>query len=436
LFKKIYRNQLFRETLFYGLATAINRGLILLALPFLGKYLSIEEYGVWSLSQILITLGAPLLSMNGSAAILREGADNHLLGYSVYKRFFNLQCVTAVIVGLGVLFIRRDWIFYTILLIVIEAFLSLLISWYRAQDKHFMYFLAVSTKLVSLFGAILITTHLGDESSLINILRYQSILAALLLFPLLALSVADKVQSAHVPDFKNILIFCLALLPHGFSQWILSGSDRLIIKSILGNSLLGYYSLAYSLAMVIMLINSGLGMTIPVDMIKQYTTWVQTNRRTISITLYSFVFLATSISIMLGAIFLKPYFGFLKDVNELVLSLLPWISGGMYFIGVYIFYINYLFYNRKSALVSTITSLAAVFSILCTFALVKMIGVEGAAVSTFISYFIYMAASFWAAVKFADLPWKSCRRDVVIILLTVVINHIALNLISYGLHDH
>src|SRR5690606_20593559 len=137
--------------------------------------------------------------------------------------------------------------------------------------------------------------------------------------------------------FKEVIAFSLGLLPHGFSQWILSGSDRLIIKSMLGNVQLGYYSLAYTLSMCVMLINSGLGMTIPVDIIKHHAIWVNSGRRTKFIAVYSLLFLITSFSLVTIPHFFKEYLPFLKDVNQRVLTLMPWILNGMYFLGIYLF---------------------------------------------------------------------------------------------------
>ena len=62
-----------KSTLFYGITTGINKGAPLLLMPFLISVLSISEFGIYSLAQTLISLLTPVISLNGGAAILREG---------------------------------------------------------------------------------------------------------------------------------------------------------------------------------------------------------------------------------------------------------------------------------------------------------------------------------------------------------------------------
>ena len=426
LIKRFLKNKLLHETIFYGVATAINRGLILLALPFLGKSLSIEEYGVWTLSQVLISLGAPLFSLNGSAGVLREGTGNKAQGFLVYKKYLKITTQIALCASVALFLLKRDWIFYTIWLVLIEAYLSLITAWYRSQDKHILYFVAVFTKLVALVAAIYLSS---SSPSLLIVLHYQTIVGASLLTPLLVVTILQNATISGSIAFKGVIIFSLGLLPHGFSQWILSGSDRLIIKYMLGDMQLGYYSLAYTLSMSVMLINSGLGMTIPVDIIKHHSIWINTGRRTKLIVGYSALFLATSIALVVVSHSFKEYLPFLKDVNHDVLLLMPWILNGMYFLGIYLFFINYLFYQRKSMLVSLITTVAAIFNIVLTISLVDPFGIEGAAFSTFVAYLIYMAASMWGAIKHQSLPGKYYRVDIMVIAITAILNHLILHLI-------
>jgi O-antigen/teichoic acid export membrane protein len=278
--------------------------------------------------------------------------------------------------------------------------------------------------------ALVAAIYLGRSSpSLLSVLHYQTIFGALLLAPMIIITMLENTAISGTVAFKGVIVFSLGLLPHGFSQWILSGSDRLIIKSMLGDVQLGYYSLAYTLAMCVMLINSGLGMTIPVDIIKHHTVWVNTGKRTKLIGMYSLLFLITSISLVVIPHFFKEYLPFLKDVNQQVLKLMPWILNGMYFLGIYLFYINYLFYKRKSMLVSMITTVSAIFSILLTFSLVRFLGIEGAAFSTFFSYLMYMGASMWGAIKHDSLPSNYYRTDIVVITATAVLNHLILHFI-------
>ncbi|MEQ8363062.1 MAG: oligosaccharide flippase family protein [Cyclobacteriaceae bacterium] len=426
MIKGLLTSKLFLESAFYGSATAINRGLVLLALPFLGSFLTIEEYGIWTLSQVLISLIAPVLCLNGSAGIMREGANDRDLGFSIFVKYVRLATKIAFVVCIVSVFLKGDWILYTIYLTLLEAYLTLLISFYRSQDKHSLYFIAVLTKLVALFIAIYFSkTH----DSLISLLQYQLAFGVGLLAPLFTLTLLNDRLKSLKYEFSPVVIFSLNLLPHGIAQWILSGSDRLIIKSILGDSQLGYYSLAYTLSMSVMLVNSGLGMTIPVEIIRNYSRWVETDRRSRIILAYSILFLFISIGLMVTCLELKNNVPFLKDFNDVVAITMIWVLNGMYFLGIYLFYVNYLFYLRKSLQVSFLTAGAAIINIILTVWLVNLFGIEGAAVSTCISYLIYMGLTMGFANHLQAFPKRYFIFDMVVIGATASLNYFILRLI-------
>ncbi len=428
MISRLLNSKLVREAAFYGLATAINRGLMLLGLPFLGKMLSIEDFGVWSLTQVLVSLGAPFISLNGSSGILREGIGNPQMGHTLFNRFSLETLKISVLAGLVLIFLQRDWIFYTVLMVLTEAFASLVMAWYRSQDSHILYFAVVFTRLLALGGAIFIEM---DDPTLQGILFYQTLLGIGLLLPFLAHSYLKKIPPVSY-NFRPVLAFCLHLLPHGFAQWVISGSDRIIIKAMLDDSALGHYSLAYTLSMSIVLINSGVGMTVGVDIIRDYQTWSTTLKRTKSIALYSAVFLAASVGLVGFITLFKHHIGSLENLTPAAVNLMPWILDGMYFMGIYLFFINYLNYLRESVLLSSITIISAILNVVLTIILIKFLGIEGAAIGTFVAYFALMALSMFFAVKKVPLKRNTFLVDIAIVTATVVVNHFLIILINFN----
>lgn len=401
---------------------------MLLGLPFLGKMLSIEDFGVWSLTQVLISLGTPLFSLNGSSGILREGIGNPQMGHTLFNRFSLETLKISVLSGLVLIFLQKDWIFYTGLMVLTEAFASLVMAWYRSQDSHILYFAVVFTRLLALGGAIFMEM---DAPTLQGILFYQTILGIGLLLPFLVYSYWQQIPPVPY-NFRPILAFCLHLIPHGFAQWVISGSDRIIIKAMLDDFALGHYSMAYALSMSIMLINSGIGMTVGIDIIREYQSWAETMKRTKSIALYSVVFLAASVGLVGFITLFKNKIGFLENLTPAAVDLMPWILNGMYFMGIYLLFINYLNYLRESILLSSITIIAAVLNVVLTIILIKFLGIEGAAIGTFVSYFALMTLSMFFAVKKVPLKRNIFLVDIAMVTATVVLNHFVIILINFN----
>jgi O-antigen/teichoic acid export membrane protein len=170
----------------------------------------------------------------------------------------------------------------------------------------------------------------------------------------------------------------------------MSSSDRIILEQILGTTSVGIYSLAYNIALVLMLVNSGIALALPTYMIKNFKNWKNEKYDNKLIKYY------TTISIILFFVVFSLYYMDLKYFHILgyygdempILILIIYLS--IYILGLYYFYANYLFYYKKAAIISKVTFKAALLNILLTTILIYFIGVIGAAVATFIAYVYYL----------------------------------------------
>lgn len=412
---KLYKNNLINSTILYGLSTAINKGLILIALPLLGKILSMEEYGIWSLTQIFISLGAPVISLNAFSGILREGVDNKKKGYSVFLKYLEVVSLITTSACLFIFWIDENWIFYTMLLIFVESFQLIILGWYRSQDKHLQYFGVCLAKLIALLFSILL---IWEEPILVDLLKYQFVFGAILLFVFILAELFKKHKTEEGSiKINQVFRFSILLIPHSLAQWILSGSDRIAIKWLLNDFELGRYSLAYSIAMILMLVNSGLGLTIPNFVIKNYDKWITGQFKSKILILYGVVTFMITSSIFLFIDFLKEYISIFKAIDyELKLIILILIVG-IFLLGIYYFYVNILFYHRKSKTISLITFLVGMFNVLGTIFLVEKIGIFGASIITFASYLIYYLATIYQAIRIEPKLRFHIKKEIGIVLL-------------------
>jgi len=192
---------------------------------------SLEDFGKWSLAIIVSNLLIPMIALNGSAGILREGSENKNTGFRLLH-FFSLIAVTIGLLSfLGAKAISLDkWFIYAIAIASAEAILLLALTYIRTQEKASLYFLINLFKALALFGLVLYAKKNGF--SLLLLLQYHFFVVAFFAGVVLAFQYRHYV-TARI-DFKPILLFSIILIPHGISQWIMSSSDRLILKYMLG----------------------------------------------------------------------------------------------------------------------------------------------------------------------------------------------------------
>lgn len=76
-----------KQVIIYTLSTAIDKGSIFVFFPLVLKFTSLEQFGIWSMIIIISNLLIPIVSVNGSSAILREGSEKTCIGKYLLKNF-------------------------------------------------------------------------------------------------------------------------------------------------------------------------------------------------------------------------------------------------------------------------------------------------------------------------------------------------------------
>ncbi|WP_202757531.1 oligosaccharide flippase family protein, partial [Escherichia coli] len=91
------------------------------------------------------------------------------------------------------------------------------------------------------------------------------------------INISYKVSLSNLHFFlqkdKKFIWFGILLIPHSLSQWVMSSSDRYIIKVFFNDTVLGEYSLAYAYASLFMLFISVLAITLPEYCIRKYDSF-------------------------------------------------------------------------------------------------------------------------------------------------------------------
>lgn len=414
--------EVYKTTIFYGVSSALNKGAMLFMLPLMGSLLSVENYGVWSLFQVIISISSVLLSLNGGASILREGVENKLLGRKIFN---NYSIFLFIFSGLSLTILTltnlKPLYFFLICLILSESFFVIVLSLLRSRDNHYLYFLLSLCKLFSLIGAYFICIKLG-KSDLTSVLKNQFwFLLAFIVLVYIILTTTNKSSSSKLKVNRQVYMFGLILIPHSFSQWVISGSDRVIIERYLSLNDLGLYSLAYSMAMVLLILNTGLGLALPNYIFKNYKKWIASNQRLTGIIIFSFLSFIIFYGLRIGVEYLDLFIH--KDVNNSRIKLnMSIIVVALYLLGVYTFYVNILFYKKKSKVISIITTAIAILNIILTIYFVRFWGLEGASFATLVSYFIYLLGIMYFACFYEkEIPNSFLKKESLVIITSSLI---------------
>jgi O-antigen/teichoic acid export membrane protein len=381
-----------KNTLLYIISNAISRGAFILYSPILLSILTLEDFGLYNLVFILSMLMSPILAFGGGSSILREGVVDNAKAYYLFVRYMFLLILISFLLFIVVNIFdtsQYTWLTYAVMLSSVEASLLIILAYYRTINKANIYLYISIIKFILIIIIFFISSNLNY--ALNDILQLQFIMLCILSIVFLFIVVfRNNTKYISSGDNYSIFIFGLFLMPHGLSQWIMSSSDRILIKYFLANELLGIYSIGYIVASLLLLINSGIGLALPQEMIKNYQKWKDDKLDIYWIRIYSISTIVLLLCIEIFFILDKNYFNLLKYYSVEMYLIFSFVYIGITILGFYYFYANYLFYFKKSKLISAQTFIAAVANIILTILLLNYIGVTGAAVATMLSYLIYL----------------------------------------------
>ncbi|ENM0185472.1 hypothetical protein AB5X33_000484 [Enterobacter hormaechei] len=376
-----------RNFILYGLSVGLNRGIVFFLLPLAGYFLSKDDFGTFSLVIITSQLLIPLLTFNVSIVIAREFLDQKDMLNKYASYIFVLLILMAM---LSILFGSGYKSFF--ILIVSESLLMVTITRARFFLGVNVFFLATVLKAI-IFSLLFFCVYIYFEHHLHNINVFCLMLivsnTAAILFILTKdqfINFTTGFKFSQLCSFfrenKRFFYFGILLIPHGLSQWIMSSSDRYIIKIFFNNLTLGEYSLAYAYASLFMLFISVLAITLPEYCIRQYNSYL--NKKI----LLMFIGAMSSVYVI---VFIVIYIFVLQCINfnNTEVNIFCLIYSSLFYLVMYHYCAAFHFYHKKSGFITKTTLLASIFSVIITMAFAWKGSIIGIAFSTHCSYLLY-----------------------------------------------
>jgi len=385
--------------LIYGGTNAVKSLVPFLMLPILTMYISPKEYGELALIEITILFLLPFIMLNINGAINVEffRKDNK----SEYKQYVLNAIILSFLSFLFIsilLFLLKDtifelinieqkWIEFLALFTFLRVLTSAILVIFQASQKanyyaSFSMFQTIVDFTISYY--LIVVLELGIEGRLVGI--YGSFF----IFSILAIYILYKMdyfkEKLTLNYTKEILSFGIPLIPHAIGGLILAMSDRYFISYFYDNSEVGLYTVAYQISAVLLLIS----MSINQAWSPMFFKLMKENKHDYInrfIMILFILFLVSTISVYLLSPLIYDNFIDIKfhDSKVYFFSLLL----GFAFQSFYFLFTNYLFYYKKTALLSLITFSGASINLVLNYILIKQYGVIGVAYATAITWFLY-----------------------------------------------
>ncbi len=366
----------------------------------------------------LVQILAQFLSLGGGAAVAREGAADPALARTLALQFSLAALLLGIVLAAtaAVLPIGRYWMFF-IFLSAHEAMQQLMQLTLRAENRPriFLGFALLKTFAWVAIAAAMLGLAPHGIWTLELWLAMQLGAYALVSLAFLAWR-GPPVRKMTSPAAGSAWIwqhlpYCLPLIVHGLAQWALNSSDRFVIGWMIGNEKLAIYSLAYTVASVMSVLLSGLGLYLPHEIMKHMDKWASPTMR------HDFIkkCVVAYVLILAGvfAAFMVDYsfIGALKYYHYSMPLIIGIVAAALLFLGIYQVYVCYLFAMKATMKLSKITVLVSLLYFVVLVPLVYALGTIGAALATLAAYVYYMAAVRDAAVHAASLDTSLLKKE-------------------------
>lgn len=417
---KLKGNTFLAGTGIYLVSNILNAAIPFALLPILTRYLSPGQYGEVAMFQTLLGALTAFVGLSMQGAAVRKFYDgNH--GEHDLQEFIG-ACLQILLMTslatLAVVFIfngqlsqwlglESRWVFLAVVTTSATVVAGLRLGQWQVRKKAKLYgVMQVSKSLLNVgLSLLLVVVFLQGSGGRITAQVWAAGIFAIVALVLLK---KDNLLSFFIwrPDFiREALRFGVPLIPHVGGMFLLSSVDRFVINSELGLAQVGIYMVAVQFAMAASLVFDAIN--------KAYVPWLferlkrddeREKRDIVRFTYmwYAFILAGAGLAFVLGPWLVTFVAG---EKYAKAGDVIGWLILGQVFNGMYLMVTNYIFFSKRTGLLSIATMFSGLTNLVLLLILIRQFGLEGAAYAFCISMGLRFLLTWFVAQKRHPMPW-------------------------------
>lgn len=426
-YKKLRNN-----TIWMTIGNFSSKFLSFLLVPLYTTCLTTADYGTSDLITVTISLLTPILTLCSAEGILR---------FTLSKKYDKSQIFTFSIIVflLGTILLvfvtpvllntlnLQKYSIYFILYFIISSISIIMQQFVKGLDhvKNYVISGIIGTiVIISSNIILLLLLRLGIDGYLVSmILGNLSIIIFLIFKERLYLYICNP-KTINNFLIHDILSYSIPLIPNSISWWINNSLDRYIISFYSGISVLGIYSVAYKIPSIVAIISTIFSNSWQISAIENYDSQDAIEFYEDVYKKYSSLYIVFAASVI---VFIKiiARIMFAKDFySAWICSMILILAAVFQAMSGYLGAIYGAAMKTKSIFITTM--IGAFINIFLNLILIPLVGVEGAAIATLISYIVVWTIRIFSIKKIMPLNF-TIKRDLIsyfLICLIIVNNFI------------
>lgn len=423
------------------LATLITKGIAYITTPLYTRLLSPEEYAQVSVFLTwLQVLGVIAMFAFADGGVFNNGMSDYPDKRDEYSFSILILSNLITVCFLGVLFsvypFIRQWIGLSWPLVLLMGAIFLLepayLFWVIRQRYELKYKMttkwSVTTALLSLAVAVICILIFKDHRLYARIFGAKLTLIAIYLGFYIYLGMKSK-WKVETKYWKAAFLFNLPLIPHFLSTYMLSSSDKLMISILIGDSATAYYSVAYAVSTVGMIVWTATNASL---LPYTYEKCKKKDYSAVSAVAMPIVTVFAAVCVLV--IMLAPEAVAVMataDYKEAIYAIPP-IVGGVFFLVHYYMYGNVIYFYKKPKYILFASLTAAVLNLILNYIFIPQYGYIAAGYTTLFCYLVQAAIDFYGMKRAAGGVAIYNMRYIGLLSLGVI----AVSLLSNFVYDY
>lgn len=251
-------NELKRNTLIIAISTIGSKAISFILAPLYSFYMTTSQYGVMDLITTTAGLLLPFICFDIYEGAFRYASEKEYDEKTVFTTSLSLCFIETTVVALITFILSRFinvslMVSISIVSAILDAYLTTL-SWYaRGRGKMMTFALSGvlnSVILLALNFVFLINLRQGLNGWIISFLGAKIVVVIYLLISLKTWKIfsISKIDKAFT---KEVLRYCLPLIPSTGFWWVMNVSDRYVISYFIGTEANGIYAVGNKLPAIL-----------------------------------------------------------------------------------------------------------------------------------------------------------------------------------------
>lgn len=417
-----------KASLWFLVSATFQRGFSIVTAPIFTRLMSTAEYGEYNVFNSWYSIISIVVTLNLFYGVYMQGLVKFEEDRARY--ISSLQGLTLVLTIIWtIIYVLFNNLWNKLFeMTTIQMILMLMTIWITAiynfwageQRTEFKYAQLVAfTMLATVIKPIVSVILMMNTEDKVTARIAGSVVIDVLFYAIFFFKQVKKGKVLFEKKYwKHALRFNIPLVPHYLSQIVLSSSDRIMIKNMVGSSEAGIYSLAYSVSTIMSLFNTALMQTIEPWLFRKIKNGETEDIKRVAYPSFALVGL---LNLLLIAFAPEVVSFFAPSEYKDAVNLIPPVAMSVYYIYIYSFFATFEFYYEKTKYISLATMVGAIFNMVFNYICISIFGYAAASYTTLICYILFAILHYCFMKKICKLflPNKEIYDLRIIILITI-----------------